>query len=465
MNEIKLILINKIEEYNEQIKDLSKSINRIASLYKSIKKKGNKNINYENFNYLSDNNMYLLDELTENIGPINAVSKKISDLDYEIDKEKSKFQPGSKPYSYSPTHFGSNSSASSTMKLASLLDEKDELMNKMVEMGFDYVINLYENDQNEKEDLKKEKKKYEYILSKINKNQPISVTEIGYLTDLISISENSNTEILLSKLKEYVDNFSKIIFRQTPSKIPNKENVTYEEFVYDTEEEIDEDDVELSSLASNYLNVITSFQNEEDIICFLETISYGKNVHDIFNAMIKLCNDNKIIEILENYLIISNEEDTKNIVEDKTNNFTLWYYDFKGNNKILNDIRKNIPKEEYKNIIDALNMIKKDGALKERKNFIDLRKVHKLRRGNIRVTFRQIDKDLFVILGVYYKNESVFKKEIYQSSKNRNNKLNRVLKELLKMRSDSTLWQTCESEFIGIENSIFELLHFSKNMI
>ena len=39
-----------------------------------------------------------------------------------------------------------------------------------------------------------------------------------------------------------------------------------------------------------------------------------------------------------------------------------------------------------------------------------------------------IDKDLFVILGIYYKNESALKKEIYQSSRKRNNKLNSVLR-------------------------------------
>ena len=277
------------------------------------------------------------------------------------------------------------------------------------------------------------------------------------LSELISDSNLDNKEDKLSEIENYTKSFE-VKKENNNLKEEKKEKVheikPFEDSNLSEEKNNDDFDFVDVSDVKNYASVLNLFKNEEEIILYLEGISYFKNFNKILSMMLDYAKDEKTKEIIENY-ILSKKEDT--LCDKVCEENTIFYYDYKLSSHVFKDI-ESIPKELYKDVLSALNEIKKDGAINKREQVNKLRKVLKIRKNEIRVTFRRIDKNVYVILGVFVKKDNKGF-DIINTTEKRNEKLNKDIPALLSLRKDKDLWNECSKDFDDIENEIMSLLN------
>ena len=200
-----------------------------------------------------------------------------------------------------------------------------------------------------------------------------------------------------------------------------------------------------------------------DIYTFLDSIKHDYNIKIILNRIINLLSDSKedlnLKNIITNYLY--KLEDEKEEVNKKDNNENIiFYYGFlERKNKIYQDIiRNNIPNEYYHDILYGLNLIKKDGAKEKRTSITKLRKVFKLRVKDIRITYRLLKDNVYIILGVFCKKDHKGF-DVINKTENRNNKLVKIEKSLVSSLSINELFDEYEKENAFIEDEIKTLLN------
>ena len=104
-----------------------------------------------------------------------------------------------------------------------------------------------------------------------------------------------------------------------------------------------------------------------------------------------------------------------------------------------------------------MEQIKFDGAINNRKNIVRIRKVFKLRVNNIRVTFKRISKNVYIVLGIYRKKDNHGAQIIF-STERRNNHLLRDEKQIAEVIKISELWDSYLEKNDEIEEKIFNLL-------
>ena len=366
MKDILVLLENKISDCDNKIREINKELNKLNSMYVKIKPKNSKKINYYACNNFSNKEIDLLDELTLNIHPINRIYNKLVMLDEKIDKANS---------------FNEyiNLRDTNDVSVVLLQDQRDLLSNKMIEMGCDVVISTYENYKSEKEKLTNEKNNYRYILSKFTKKERINPFEIGLLSELISNSNLDNKEDTLNMVKNYSKSFEVKTENNKPIEDKKKIIINIKPFkdsnLNEEKDNDDFDDINISDV-KNYANTLCLFENEEDVIAYLDGISYFKNFNKVLSMMIDFICDEEIKNIIEKYMLSKKEDIFYDKVDD---DITVFYYDYRLSSPVYKDI-KNIPKEFYKDILHAINEIKKDGAINKREQVVKLRNVFKIRR-------------------------------------------------------------------------------------
>lgn len=270
------------------------------------------------------------------------------------------------------------------------LETKNKMLEDMLMYVCERIVNEYElicASQNKKEKLLS---LLSSITNKINQNKQLLSHELGVLTYII---DNCDNEKLRNKCKEEFDTYNKSFIEEKEQKIIRKENQYVDD--YNVKEEPND-------IITNYITSILSLKDENAIYEYLDSLKYISNIKVMILKMINLIESNDIKNILINY--VSNLE--INLDENDNNGINeLFYYGLSNNKNIIFDDLNDIPKEYYKDVLKILEDIK-NGTFNKSVSFDSIKKVRKIRENDIRLTYRRIDKNLYMILGVYCKKDN-----------------------------------------------------------
>lgn len=440
MDNIIKLLEKEILKQDEKIKSLSIKLMDIKHVYDALipnKNKRNiikaeklkdKDTFYEFIEILAYYNKVLYAKLAEIINEINAC--KNNDLSY------------------------CNDSGRLISQIAHKKKELNKKMQNIMAVSFNYIARFYESLEKEKEEKKTLKKKAEYALKNIKKNFSLTSQDINTITLLIEKEEDFDKEELFNELNNYIHLKRCNIIKaktETPSR-KEKKNYVDDKDVIITEEKEDK----TNPVVSNYLTTIRAFNDNLNAINeFLNAISYNDDIEDIISEMllqIDLNEEKKLHDTISNYLVQITYDEFKEdkLAEDEQVN--VLFYDFLNNtSKIVNMIDKNIPKEDYKALLKALEQIKKDGAVANRTTTVLLKKIYKLRVGKIRVTFKRLNHNTYIILGVFRKNNQ-HGSYIISKTKSRADKLSRYEKSIIESINIPDIWNS----YLKINEEIYE---------
>lgn len=482
-----MLLINlineEIKEIDKKIISLNKNLLDYKPVYDALKPKGKK-FKKENIINLSFNDE-LLDKLTSLVSKTNLIAVEKM-LEYKVlfenhDKEVNKKLRAyglSKNIIFSDNFLNTINARSKNNprlkpiyeKLIEMKKRDEELFlinEKIVMYVAGVMIDLYESTLNEKENLKQTERFLSYTIKDIKQNNKLIPRNLSLVLDLINKQEDEKLkQTLLKELNDYllkIENRPKEELSEKESKV--KQKVTYfdNDLSYDEKQEDIEDLKEENYICENYLAAIKYLKEPCDIYTFLDSIKHDYNIKIILNRIINLLSDSKedlnLKNIITNYLY--KLEDEKEEVNKKDNNENIiFYYGFlERKNKIYQDIiRNNIPNEYYHDILYGLNLIKKDGAKEKRTSITKLRKVFKLRVKDIRITYRLLKDNVYIILGVFCKKDHKGF-DVINKTENRNNKLVKIEKSLVSSLSINELFDEYEKENAFIEDEIKTLLN------
>lgn len=451
MDNIIKLLEKEILKQDEKIKSLSIKLMDIKHVYDAlIPNKNKRNIIkaeklkdqdtfYEFIEILAYYNNVLYGKLAEIINEINACEN--NDLSYCNDSGM----------------LNDVTFMDRMEKISQIAHKKKELNKKMqniMAVSFDYIARFYESLEKEKEEKKTLKNKAEYALKNIKKNFSLTSQDINTITLLIEKEEDFDKEELFNELNNYIHLKRCNIIKaktETPSRKEQKNYVDDKDVII-TEEKEDK----TNPVVSNYLTTIRAFNDNLNAINeFLNAISYNDDIEDIISEMllqIDLNEEKKLHDTISNYLIQITYDEFKEdkLAEDEQVN--VLFYDFLNNtSKIVNMIDKNIPKEDYKALLKALEQIKKDGAVANRTTTVLLKKIYKLRVGKIRVTFKRLNHNTYIILGVFRKNNQ-HGSYIISKTKSRADKLSRYEKSIIESINIPDIWNS----YLKINEEIYE---------
>lgn len=440
MDNIIKLLEKEILKEDEKIKSLSIKLMDIKHVYDAlIPNKNKRNIIkaeklkdqdtfYEFIEILAYYNKVLYGKLAEIINEINACGN--NDLSY------------------------CNDSGKLISQIAHKKKELNKKMQNIMAVSFNYIARFYESLEKEKEEKKTLKKKAEYALKNIKKNFSLTSQDINTITLLIEKEEDFDKEELFNELNNYIHLKRCNIIKaktETPSRKEQKNYVDDKDVII-TEEKEDK----TNPVVSNYLTTIRAFNDNLNAINeFLNAISYNDDIEDIISEMllqIDLNEEKKLHDTISNYLVQITYDEFKEdkLTEDEQVN--VLFYDFLNNtSKIVNMIDKNIPKEDYKALLKALEQIKKDGAVANRTTTVLLKKIYKLRVGKIRVTFKRLNHNTYIILGVFRKNNQ-HGSYIISKTKSRADKLSRYEKSIIESINIPDIWNS----YLKINEEIYE---------
>lgn len=485
MNDTLINLIReKINSYNGKIKEINKKLSEYKPVYDVLKPKGKpfKKENVINLTY----NDELLNKLTDIVSNANLIAvEKLLKYKIEFERHDKEANKKLKEYGLSKQIIFSDRFLKS-LKIRSEKNEKlKEVYNKLIEMKkrdeelflineeivmsiMNVMIDLYENTLKEKEEVKRKKKILEYSLKDISLNVSLIPRNLSAITSLINDEDNEekrkqlleDLNIYLIRTKEdkksSMDNDPKKELRKLVKYVDN--TVTYDDLTTTQKEDEDDEDY----ICDNYLVALRSLNNTKDIYMFLDSIKYDCNIKEVLNKIINLLTtslkDKELKEIITTYLYnITLDEKPK--TDDTNKKIYIFYYGFlEKQNKILKDILKdNISNDYYGDILSGFKMIEKDGAKAKRENITKIKKVYKLRINDIRITFKQLTNNLYIILGVFCKKDSKGYNVINKTEK-RNNELIKIEDSLIKSFDIKELFNEYVIENKNIELALEELL-------
>lgn len=324
---------------------------------------------------------------------------------------------------------------------------------QLLSYSFTFIVNLYESLESNKEKQKEIMKNCGYALKNINSKLVLNARDISVITNMINESskQEEEKELLFKELNDYIieTKKEKNIAIPDTKELSNGVPIVYRDDSVNNSYEIKE---EINYY--NYLITIKSFDNNDDIKTFLESIKFSCNINKIVQNVINMLgNSKRDIELkvyLQNYLsnFVSDEEKNESI---KSNNIILYHGFLENKNRILSDITKSgIPKEYYGDVLSAITMIKQ-GDTKGKISRIDsIRKVLKLRYKDIRITYKKLSNNIYVILGVFCKKDNKGY-EVINKTRKRDKTLSTQEKNIINAISISDLW----NEYIK-ENSFME---------
>ena len=121
-------------------------------------------------------------------------------------------------------------------------------------------------------------------------------------------------------------------------------------------------------------------------------------------------------------------------------------------NKVYSDILKgNIPSEYYVDVLKGLEMIKNNDPKTKVSSITTIKKVFKVRINDIRITYKKLSENVFIILGVFCKKDHKGY-HVISKTKERNESLCYLESTILKAAEIPDLWD----EYLKINNEFAE---------
>ena len=473
-NDLTELLLNRISEYDENIKFISNKIREIKAIYDILKPSG-KNFKIDNSVKIVDNPA-LFDKLIQIIKKNNYIVVE------RMIKNKIEYHKYIKETAQRLQNIGLSREILYSDKFLRMFMQDDDIYKKLVNMKeldeklkkLDYdisyyvcnlVIEMYERLYSEKEEKKSQKKKLEYAYKQIRNNEKLMPKNIVTITNLINeLGEDEElSNHLFSILNDYIDKTSIKEETKTSDKVVPKTKIRYTDL--DEQKEVLKEYFLEDELINNYLMVLKSFNSFDDVNMFLDSICHKDKLINIVSRIINLLTDSDEDVLLKQYLLtyLENQKQEETSSEDTKDDITVLYYGFTENkNRILSDIEKgNISKDYYHDILKGIELIKQDGALNKRENFTDIKKLFKIRINDIRITFKRLTNNLYIIIGVFCKKDNKGY-DVVRVSKKRNYNLLESEKALINACSISGLWDDFLSKNKAIDDEIYYKLSAKK---
>lgn len=473
------LMKDEILKYDELIRKLNKKIQKYQKVYNVLKPNG-VSLRRENVLKLMSN-INLLDEIIEIIKDVNLVAmekmirSKIMFDEHDKEIKKSLSDVGlSKEIIFSDDFLNSLSRNPRLKKVHDKLIEmkkRDEelfrLNEQIVFYVFESMISLYEETKEEKERLKESKKNIEYALSKYRCKERLNPKDVSVIVTLIAtISDYKKRSELSNAFNLYLKSFNKKSDEHVEEVKTNvKDDVRYVDSASinekeNSDEELDHDDKDESDLCNNYLMAISSFDNYDDVSMFLNSVKYDCDIKSVLHKMIEYLKETPENESLKQYLTKYLEglnHDFKKEAEIHDN--VVFYYDFLNKkNRILSDISKGeIPTEYYNDVLTGLKMIKENGAKNKRQRITRIRKVFKIRVHDIRITYKRLSNNIYVVLGVFCKKDH-HGINVINTTLQRNNELIGCEKAIVMASKVDEVWNEYLSVNSDFENELTKLL-------
>ena len=158
--------------------------------------------------------------------------------------------------------------------------------------------------------------------------------------------------------------------------------------------------------------------------------------------------------MLKNYLLTYLENLKNEPVKDVNGeqNVLLYYGFLEKKNKVYSDILKgNIPSEYYADVLKGLEMIKNNDPKTKVSSITTIKKVFKVRINDIRITYKKLSENVFIILGVFCKKDHKGY-NVISKTKERNESLCYLESTILKAAEIPDLWD----EYLKINNEFAE---------
>lgn len=416
------LIKEEIENLNVKIKEKSKTLKEYEDVYTALKP-NKKVFKKENvFNIINDEK--LITKITNLVSKSDLIAielmlEKKKEFD-EFDKETTlalKRYGLTKQLIYSDQFINYvKVKTSSNPKLEKVYNELLEMKKREVELFkqneeivmfiCNTAINLYEKMIDEKESLKHQKKGLNYALDSIRKGEILLPWSINSLEEFLNTLDDDNQNVIVCFLQSYnkeINDKNKRL-KEIKKQVIRKEIPSFEPVYIDDvrkEEKVNPTMV----TAKNYLDAIKGM-NSSMINQVLDQLSLDVNFISIINHMINFLDEetkqNELQCYLESYLdsyLNSNIEYKEDFQDD---NDVLYYGFAQRKNYILNDL-ENIPTDYYKDVLKAIEKIKRCNLNVGVKSLTDLKKVFEIRVNNIRVTCKRFSKDTYVIIGIYCK--------------------------------------------------------------
>ena len=211
---------------------------------------------------------------------------------------------------------------------------------------------------------------------------------------------SSSKEELSQILSDYNKQFENINKKEEiikPKKYVDKE-VTLEIDFDDLKDDIPE------KLYENYILSINQIKSYKDAKVLFDSLCYAYDINEFLNNVLLNANDD-VKEYIIRYL--SEIEKEEQINENECENIILFNGFLNNKNIIKDDLKRHgISEDYYIDIKKGVLMILENGAIGKRENIKKVPKVLKLRINDIRIAFKRLDSNVYIILGIYVKKES-----------------------------------------------------------
>lgn len=474
------LIKTEILKYDNIIKDLNKKLLMYKPVYDVLKPKGKK-FNKENILRLTMDDKFLnmLMKIMEQSNTIvieKMIENKILYEKHNKQVEESFSSYGlSKEVIFSDT-FMNNIKLRSTVnpRLKQVYDklvimkqrdiELFELNEKIVFYICNTMIDMYEEANEEKQRIKDAKKYLEYALKNYQSNNNLTPRDKSIIAELIDNVLNLDVKKKLSsEFSAYLSKFNSktsekkvSVTKEVPKPIVSYVDGDFYEAEINQE---DEDDY----IYNNYLIAIKSLDNYNDINTFLNSIKYDCDIKKILMKLMNLLTSQPEDKLLKDYLneYLSFLSDEKK--ETKKDENHIFYYGFLNKkNRVLTDVLKgDIPKEYYGDVLKGINMIKTDGAKNKRRTITRIRKVFKLRINDIRITFKKLSNNIYIILGIFCKKDH-HGYDVINTTLERNNDLIGFEKSIISASMIQEIWNEYLSINDDFEKELEEVLKVNK---
>lgn len=405
-----------IDEYKEKleilIKDLNKEIREYKDVYFALKPKG-KAFKEENVLNLMEKPL-LGEKLTSMVikTDVDEILKMLIDKK-ELDTYNKETESALKRYGLSKEIIYSDSFINRTKgrlhdELLEMKQREEELFNqnqKIVMYICDVAINMFEDLEKKKEYYKSILKGLSYAKENIKKEELFNKMASDSLDYVLNDLEENKKIKLVSFIQKYNKSVEEKRKNLALKKTETNDNTTKETKIitftdYNASEDEREKVTPVMVVAKNYLDSIEKL-DEASLNEFLDYISIKNNFISIISYMISFSNDDSLRKYLEKYLeniINSNVEEKESAEEDNK----ILYYGFTASKKYLLKDIDNISEAYYKDILKAINRLKRCNWTGKR-NLTSSNKTFEMRQNDIRVTVKKLNHNTYVILGIYCK--------------------------------------------------------------
>lgn len=282
-------------------------------------------------------------------------------------------------------------------------------------------------------------KTFKYALERISKKEALLPGQHAAIIELINdkVTNEEERKKAFNNLEKYVNQVNAIRLKKVNSPdVTKKDELVSNEvmFIDDEAGEVkDEEDKEKPYL--NYLRALKSFNNFSDVCEFLKAVSHGCNLKIMLTKMIGNLGASKEDELLKAYLTeyclnLENDEHD-DVITDSDDCLVLYYGVLDNKSDVLNDVKSRVPKEYYKDVLKGINIIKSNALRGYKSSYFEgVKRVLKVRVNDIRISYKHICKNVYVILGIFCKKD-YHGNEVANVSKRRNKRF--VMNEKLIM--------------------------------